>query len=714
MNTIVISPYQSPFSDLTSSELLEELWEEGIDWQFKPHFSWFKKSGARSFTGNHVRNYVFSNLRIQMKPTRPKIFGFLHPIDLYHAIRATKALRHFLLDKNFTAVWKESFTNHPDIPMYPDDVSAPKWACLIFGPATCDACGKESCLVEYAFRRRRCDCWASDRLPFNDENIANTIQPIIGEFDHQLDNLWNISMKTYHDQRFFPPQYREKYRCSLKEVTERAHEMRKYLLDIRSGTPDAEAHYQTFLSITGAAVRERVDHSIRCDLWAWDIRENGRVTFRDSIPTLKAKGEKALLKQGHDPRDVKAAQKLIYFNYLDSTSSRSIFRKIKSILEECKRCRLLYEHDKRVAERKKRIIAIFWKNVTFLTRDKKPYLPDPAHLYSHQIFADYIHDSKQSVGELDASSAQQEILHFIKTFWATKKRRLLTILLETGFLPKEATEDSNPDDFLGLAMAVFECCRYYIFFGWEDAGVHIESCSKKIDRAYQALKNLAELLHLDLRFVLAKDLDTLNKRFICKMCEFSWQAGRDLEAMTWRECLNHAKKNVWPKDPHHDHVVFDVLSEALTVSILAIEQPPFPLSAEANWTCQHCNIWFQPVKRAEVGTHCARVVHAITKPIKGVDFVYCQFVLRCPSSRHRLWKPCDLFAHISDKHGIQSRNLVEDVDWIKIKAVEDNSWIERGVRAKVAQNLRLRRAWGVRKESFALAGKYPTPSSHRP
>jgi hypothetical protein len=130
-----------------------------------------------------------------------------------------------------------------------------------------------------------------------------------------------------------------------------------------------------------------------------------------------------------------------------------------------------------VAERKKRVIAIFWKNVTFLTRDKKPYLPDPAHLYSHQIFADYILDSKQSVGEFDASSAQQEILHFIETFWATKKRRLLTILLETGFLPKEATEDSNPDDFLGLAMAVFECCRYYIFFGWEDAGVHIELCS---------------------------------------------------------------------------------------------------------------------------------------------------------------------------------------------------------------------------------------------
>ncbi|KAF8172646.1 hypothetical protein BJ912DRAFT_1080535, partial [Pholiota molesta] len=67
-------------------------------------------------------------------------FEFLHPIDLYHAIRATKGLRSFLLNKNSITIWKESFLNHPDIPFYPPDVSAPKWASLLFGPATCDVC----------------------------------------------------------------------------------------------------------------------------------------------------------------------------------------------------------------------------------------------------------------------------------------------------------------------------------------------------------------------------------------------------------------------------------------------------------------------------------------------------------------------------------------------------------------------------------------------
>jgi hypothetical protein len=66
MNSIVISPYQSPFSDLTSSELLEELWEEGIDWQFKPHFSWFKKSGGPSFVVS-VLMMLFSEI-VYRKP----------------------------------------------------------------------------------------------------------------------------------------------------------------------------------------------------------------------------------------------------------------------------------------------------------------------------------------------------------------------------------------------------------------------------------------------------------------------------------------------------------------------------------------------------------------------------------------------------------------------------------------------------------------------
>jgi hypothetical protein len=47
-------------------------------------------------------------------------------------------------------------------------------------------------------------------------------------------------------------------RYSLKNITERAHEMRKFLLDIRSGVPDAQTTYETFMRITKAAVEEHM------------------------------------------------------------------------------------------------------------------------------------------------------------------------------------------------------------------------------------------------------------------------------------------------------------------------------------------------------------------------------------------------------------------------------------------------------------------------
>jgi hypothetical protein len=302
------------------------------------------------------------------------------------------------------------------------------------------------------------------------------------------------------------------------------------------------------------------------------------------------RNEKALLSRGYDSRDVEQAQnmfkwKLDQFRYSDSSdpvfSKSSEFRnrllcvcisdiflvvftvlegirrylpELEVILQESITSRLAEEHAQRVNARQARICTLYFKTTKeILTQDKAPYLPHPQKLYTHQVFADYINDPKNSVDELDAS-AQQEVLSFIETLWTAKKRRLLAVLLETGLLPEEASEDSNPDDYLGLAIAVFECC-HSAFVGWEDAGTHVQCLRSPAsvgdvdsaesfrfsDTGFQALRNLAELLRLDLRFMLAKDLDTLNKRFFCKTCKFHrpGQPGlHGLHAMTWRECVS--------------------------------------------------------------------------------------------------------------------------------------------------------------------------------
>jgi hypothetical protein len=78
--------------------------------------------------------------------------------------------------------------------------------------------------------------------------------------------------------------------------------MREYLLDIRSGAPDAQTKYQTFLKTTGAAVQEHMEvftlflveispfipflcfkQAQRCELWAAGIYADCEATFFASV-----------------------------------------------------------------------------------------------------------------------------------------------------------------------------------------------------------------------------------------------------------------------------------------------------------------------------------------------------------------------------------------------------------------------------------------------
>lgn len=84
--------------------------------------------------------------------------------------------------------------------------------------------------------------------------------------------------------------------------------MRKFLLAIRSGAPDAQTNYQTFLSITGAAVQEHMKvftlflvqlspfipfvlykQARHCEQWAENIYASSEATFVDSVFAFFAK-----------------------------------------------------------------------------------------------------------------------------------------------------------------------------------------------------------------------------------------------------------------------------------------------------------------------------------------------------------------------------------------------------------------------------------------
>ena len=67
-----------------------------------------------------------------------------------------------LLDRRASSVWKEAFKRCSDVlPSCPMDISEPRWASMLFGPATCDV----GCFTVVFKNADCCDSIAGGRAP---------------------------------------------------------------------------------------------------------------------------------------------------------------------------------------------------------------------------------------------------------------------------------------------------------------------------------------------------------------------------------------------------------------------------------------------------------------------------------------------------------------------------------------------------------------------
>ncbi|KAF9486153.1 hypothetical protein BDN70DRAFT_870247 [Pholiota conissans] len=735
-----------PFYEQNDDQLQNELWVGGgRKWDIRPLY--WPKGRDR---GNYVKSYIFKNLRIEAKSTRPRvtwnlealwayfpnelissIFGLLHPIDLYHAIQTSKTLRRFLLDRNSISIWKESFENHPEIPFYPDYVSAPKWASLIFGPATCDFCGRDNSLIEYALLSRRCN----ECMDYHDqgsEQIVTAIRPILGEFPEKMADIWRLALKTYRlSPVYYSPSLSEGNlvhpRYSISQIVEVAQVMREFLSMNRMASLDLNlSEYDVFIEFTAISMQECLKHASLCNDWAFDIYMQHGKRYMASITSFCEGAEREVRKQNHDERDLKPAlsrfEGLIISGWpimtdckLDGSNLKKFLPMLEAMVNKEKEERLRKQRINCIAARQGKVGGFYYDTVKkFHGYRELCCVPHPKTVYSIKFFADYINDPLDTFVELDENLAQREVRRFVTEYISAKKRRLLNLLVESGVIP-EATETSKPDNFLGTATAVFECCgRSHV--GWEEAGVHIcrlESGLALMQDArddtfvfrfskpgYQALQNLARLLRLEsLESVSPKDLDNLNKRFICKTSKLVQKAGvYCLPSLTWRECIDHAITAQNSEEGQHA-VEFDILSEASIANLLAFERP-FPVPSDRYWCCNRCRTYFEPLTKNDAIIH-AYQVHGVFRATVGVDFDYFHsenkpvrspiFIglddnanhrcLRCPRSP-KLWlkKDPDLYQHLSDRHHIVIKDLREGVDWEKVPVVEDNGWIRQRLR----------------------------------
>ncbi|RDB27364.1 hypothetical protein Hypma_004481 [Hypsizygus marmoreus] len=69
-----------------------------------------------------------------------EVFGHVHPLDLYHLARSTKALRSLVMTRNSSWLWEVVFERNPAVPPCPPELSFPRWTDLLFGPMVCEKC----------------------------------------------------------------------------------------------------------------------------------------------------------------------------------------------------------------------------------------------------------------------------------------------------------------------------------------------------------------------------------------------------------------------------------------------------------------------------------------------------------------------------------------------------------------------------------------------
>ncbi|KAF9486253.1 hypothetical protein BDN70DRAFT_870338 [Pholiota conissans] len=661
----------------------------------------------------------------------------LHPIDLYHAIRTTKSFRRFLLSRDSASIWKESFLNHQDIPFYPDDVSPPKWVSLMFGPATCDVCGTDNTLVDYGFRWRKCDDCADyfkealygyeeyysfdsvlmDEIMESIRQSRFAVRAIDEAFPDQVDVIWQLVARTCLGDPF----YYSGGACdiqvtfSISQVEEVASTMKKYLTDIQTGELNAESNYEKFVNATKAEIEKRTAHAHQCDRWANSIQERSQNEFGESVPAFIAECKEALLRRGYDPKDVNADWLLVernsvrdtWFFMSDIKLNKSKIWKYLPLLESqvlsAREMRLEREHRKRQKVRRKKLDAIFCdvECANFIA-EVHQYVPSGGIHH----FANWINDPQELVVDPPSDSARQILEYMQKNLLANSKlqsfSKILFDCLQKACLFPDGTDfESNPCHFLNLAVAVFECCGS-VFSGWEEIGVHrckngvnflegdfSSSLVRFSEVGHQTLKILAELLHINsLESVSTKDLDALNRRFVCKTCPIGQKNNVCLRSMTWRECLCHAVKvQNYPQGSQHDAAAqFDILSDTLMKTILA-EEWPFPSNDESDWCCRHGHV-FNPSKSGDPRLKWDKY-HKRCSLVKRRPFVvdlnpgiYWQCV-QCPEL-DVLWKATDgytIWGHLLLEHGVKHQNVVEGVDCIEVQAVEDYSWIREKMTA---------------------------------
>ncbi|KAI0058097.1 hypothetical protein BV25DRAFT_1830452 [Artomyces pyxidatus] len=587
--------------------------------------------------------------RLSELPSMPldilfEIFGHLSPSDLVALSRVNKAFRQVLISRQSAYLWRESYSQVPDVPTCPDDMNELSWALLLFGGNYCYTCGtKPVPKILFELRRRACKSCMEAHLRADTHAITSEIPNFSADLLELVPYAENINFKR---RQYY-------WRCwwdadiwKLKTEIDAIREMHSH--DSADICAQALAKFKAERKVV---VDARKVHARRCAQW-----ENERLSDRSNELSDIRKSrfddiQSRFLELGFHASDVIAIRRHKEVSVARPMSDRvwtRIFPILKPEVEKHKATRLAREIQLRKRDRDELVRERYRLYSTTQPPLLVPYLPPASVVAQYEAIKAAIHDDTEASEEL-GETLTFIILSLVPQIRSSIQKRIDVLLaLIPGSNPP--TPDSEDADFfrkdywtgvaggLGLVTSVFSCppiaCYRRLHFGFEALAHRCNTMQELpavvFNEAGSAFaRELLEELKMDPTSTTALDLDRLDARFICMECPVTISYTLDSQtkcrqARTWRASLTHALDN------HANSAVYPGRWKLLSseeVKTLPDNNHYF----DRGWGCCHCVLhlehrrdpysassWFT---RGAIREHL-RTDHRIEEPLEGDDFFY--------------------------------------------------------------------------------------------
>ncbi|KJA27584.1 hypothetical protein HYPSUDRAFT_62657 [Hypholoma sublateritium FD-334 SS-4] len=593
-----------------------------------------------------------------------EIFMELHPIDLVHLSRTSKALRRHLMSRSSITVWKAARASViPPMPECPDDFSEPAYADLAFGKA-CHYCLKKTGVINRVWYARRRIC--NNCLPDKCRRFCNTppsVQILFGNMNiNDFLPSVKIDMAPKYSRRrnehiFLFIEYFalwEKLANSMATVDERSLWLERKQTAARQHSDLCEAWEAEYLDY-------------KTDL-AFQLVESRRTMIAERVIALGWSEEAGKMQYPNVRFQYRRDIDKMCRKELTEQMITKLEPSINEYMEEVKHQRLEKERKGLLTERLillKKAYTHFTSSVPILNTD---LIATAAEMYMEPCIRDIIGNlpKNKSLTKGDLLGKLAAIFHDANE---RVRRRIDNELLKHAINAyKTAGGDFiNPTTVFNLATTLFQCnsifCSQYYWYdaivahkctrsnafpkSLKDADIIADCLGPDKHRSHENItvdvdgiviaRHLIRLCGLDPLDMTRTTMDNINPIFECLLCN---DAANGRATMTWSRAVRHWLEN------HRLSVKIEVIADTMVLvnydeanvaraRIAEQESRKWAREIGCNLVCAHCGQGSDDGRRSLVN-------HVLAE--RGVNPILFRDLVPDPSKDHTpalfyMWPP---------------------------------------------------------------------------